>query len=604
MTAHDLAPLAVAVPLLIAAVLPILDRLRCGSRCVEVVSIVTALASLVLDAVLLVASSTAPFAYWFGGWSPNGAFPVGIAFLVEPVAAGAAALAALLSVAGFLFSSKYFEPYGCFFHSLLLVFLAAMTGFCLTADLFNQFVFFELMGVVAYALTGYKVEDTGPLEGGLNFAVINSAGAIAILMGIGMVYGITGALNMPEVGARLALREPDLLLMAALALFLCGYFVKGAMVPFHLWLPDAHAVAPTAASVLFSGIMVETAVVGGFRTLRWVFAPALGAHEAEVRAVVLLVGVTTALLGAVMALLQRHLKRLLAFSTISHAGIMVSSLSFLTRDALAGCFVYIVGHGAVKGALFCCSGILLHRKGSVDELDLTGRGRDLPVCGALFFIAAAGLAGVPPFATFTGKGLIDQGAKQAGCDWFGWLAAAATALTVAAVVRAGGRIFLGVGEGDRITESAQVSGSVEGRETSPGGTPATMWGAAALLLAAGLAAGLLPAVTRGATAAASLYLDPATVSAVVLRGAVHPLPAAAPFRATGKDLLVALATLGAALVLASVFLSGRPKGRGAELWVSAAKPLRRLHSGHVGEYASWFLLGMAFLLSVLAFLVR
>jgi len=606
MTAASLVPLSVAVPLLAAALVPVVSH--CGGRrgAIDAFALAAALASVAIDAALLLTCLKAPVVYWFGGWLPVGGFALGIPFLAEPVAVGGAVLAATLTFAGLLFSSRHFKAYGTFFHSLLLVFLAAMTGFCLAADLFNQFVFFELMGVAAYALTGYDVEDTGPLEGGLNFAVINSIGAIAILMGIGIVYGATGSLTMVDVGRRLAERGADLLVMTALGLLLCGYFVKGALFPFHFWLPDAHAVAPTAASVLFSGIMVETALIGGVRTMRWVFAPALGAHDAEVRTLLLFLGAGAALLGAVMAPLQRHLKRLLAFSTISHAGIMASAVGLVSRKALAGMFLYILGHGLVKGALFCCAGILLHRHGNVDEIDLRGRGRGLKSCAILFFLAAAGLAGLPPFATFPAKALMDEGAKQAACHWFPLVAAVATALTTAAVLRAGIRIFFGWGGRDGLTETARVSGTTERREThdDKGKTPLSMLLATALLVAAAAVAGSFPAVSQGVDAAVSLYAEPAAAQRVVLDGATAPVSPGEPAQVDGKVVGVAVATAAAALILAAGLLEvpGKKSAFSRKI-ITLVKPLRDIHSGHVGDYAAWFVAGCGSLLVVLALMV-
>ena len=130
----------------------------------------------------------------------------------------------------------------------MLVFLAAMAGFCLSGDLFNLFVFFELMGAAAYALTGYKVEAQGPLEGALNFAVTNSVGAFLALTGLTLLYARTGALNLAQIGRALSGHPADGLVITAFVLLTAGLLIKGAVVPFHFWLDDAHAVAPTPVS--------------------------------------------------------------------------------------------------------------------------------------------------------------------------------------------------------------------------------------------------------------------------------------------------------------------------------------------------------------------
>ncbi len=134
-----------------------------------------------------------PLVYWFGDWWPRGQQVVGIGLVIDPLGAGTAAFAGFLMTAALVFSWDYLDSAKALYQVLMLVFLAAMNGFCLTADLFNLFVFFELMSVSAYALTGYKIEEQSSLEGSINFAVINTLGAYLLLIGVGMLYAQTGA---------------------------------------------------------------------------------------------------------------------------------------------------------------------------------------------------------------------------------------------------------------------------------------------------------------------------------------------------------------------------------------------------------------------------
>ena len=143
-----------------------------------------------------------PIVYWFGGWQPRQGMALGIGFVIDPFGAGLALLAAAWSSPALVFSWRYFDEVGALYSALMLIFLGAMAGFCLTGDLFNMFVFFELMSVTAYALTAYKIEEEQALMGAFNFAITNSVGAFLVLVGIGLLYGRTGALNLAQLGQR------------------------------------------------------------------------------------------------------------------------------------------------------------------------------------------------------------------------------------------------------------------------------------------------------------------------------------------------------------------------------------------------------------------
>lgn len=244
--------LPVAVPMLMAAILmggqSIFPR-----RVLDAARIATAVVVMVLCGLLAWGCPAGPIISWAGAWRPREGVALGVAFVVDPIGAGLACLAAALATASLVFSWRFFKAVGALYHALMLVFLAGMVGFCLTGDLFNMFVFFELMSVAAYALTGYKIEEEKSLEGALNLAVVNSVGAFLILIGIALLYGRTGGLNLAQIGRELATRPADGLVVVSFALIVSGLAVKGALVPFHFWVADAHAVAPTPVCVLFSG---------------------------------------------------------------------------------------------------------------------------------------------------------------------------------------------------------------------------------------------------------------------------------------------------------------------------------------------------------------
>src|SRR3954470_13540942 len=287
----------------------------------DAVSMLVALAVTVLCALVLVDAGSGRLVEWFGGWTPRDGGALGITFAVDGVGAGLALFCAVLFVMAFAFSWRYFAVVGPLYHALMLLMLAAAVGFSYSGDLFNLFVFFELLSVTAYALTAYDVEEDAPLQGTLNFAVSNSVGAFLVLMGIALLYARTGALNLAQVGEALAGRSPDALVVGAFTLMAAGFFVKAAVVPFHFWLADAYAVAPTPVCLLFAGAMSELGIYGVGRVWFDAFGGVLGPHADALRLVLIVAGSATAVIGAVMSFAQDHLKRMLAFATIAYVGV-------------------------------------------------------------------------------------------------------------------------------------------------------------------------------------------------------------------------------------------------------------------------------------------
>src|SRR5580700_965055 len=291
--------LSVTVPLVAAAALLATRPLFAGHRrAADLVAVAVSASVAVMLVFLVVRTYGADSTYWFAGFRPAGGIVIGIDFEAGPLSAGLACLGAVLMTASMVFSWRYFPQAGGYFHVLMLTFLAGMTGFCLTGDVFDLFVWFELMGVSAYALTAYRPEERGPIQGALNFAITNSVGAYLSLSGIAVIYGRTGALNMAQISRYVSGHPADGLVVIAFLLVIAGLLIKSAIVPFHFWLADAHAVAPTPVCVLFSGVMVELGLYGIGRVYWSVFGQALG-HRAAISHVFLALGLLTALTGAV-----------------------------------------------------------------------------------------------------------------------------------------------------------------------------------------------------------------------------------------------------------------------------------------------------------------
>jgi multicomponent Na+:H+ antiporter subunit D len=609
----QLLALATVLPLLVAAAISALNMLLRGRRRIlDAAAILTAAVVAAMLAVIMARTTGGDAVYWFAGFRPSHGIAIGIDFAAGPLSAGLACLAAVLVVAAMIFSWRYFEGVATYYHVLMLTFLAGMVGFCLTGDIFDLFVWFELMGVSAYALTAYRPEERGPLQGALNFAITNSVGAYLSLSGIAIIYGRTGALNMAQIGRDIARPGPDRLIVVAFVLIIAGFLIKGAIVPFHFWLADAHAVAPTPVCVLLSGVMVELGLYGIARVYWSVFGSSLG-HRAVITGTFLALGLLTAVAGALFCFRERHLKRLLAFSTISHAGMFLTGFALLTPLGLAGAAVYVAGHALVKAALFLCVGIVLHRLRSVNETWLHGRGRPLRATGLVFTLAALGLADLPVFATFRGKGGIETSSAADGLPWITAALIICSALVGGAVLRVAGGVFYGLGDPPSEDRQTAAEASEETSETDQARqrTPATMIIPAAVLAVAGLAISLLPRLGPAVQAAAIRFQDGAAYNATVLAGAhvAHPMAPSAPEPTgiTGADLASGLGSAAGALILAFLALYWRRLPllrRGFEPGTGLVRPIRRFQSGVVNDYVTWIVIGVACIGGTLAFAIR
>ena len=623
-------PVSVAVPLGGAALMAGFSRFL-PRRARDLIAIAVALATTTLTLILMAASAGHPMIYWFSGWRPSAGMVIGIDYAVGPLGAGMASLAGVLASAALVYCWRYFDSARGRHHALVLIFLAASVDFCLTGDLFNLFVAFELVAVTAFALTGYNAGHPAPLQGAINFAVTNSLGGMSVLMGVGFLYARTGSLNLAQIGQALAGQHADGLIVVAFALLTGGFLVKAAVVPFHFWLPDAYGSAPIPVCVLFAGVMSELGLFAVIRVWVTVFSGLAGGSGPRMRAVLLGLGILTAVVGAVMALAQVHLKRMLAFVTMSHLGIYLIGVGLLTPLGLAGASLLVIGDGLAKSALFLGVGVVQHQRASVSETKLRGAGRGLAVTGVTIVLGALVLADLPPYVSSAGHALLVEAAERAGLPWLEIVIALCVILSSGAVLRAAGRIWLGWGDGESSgpatgtaddpgeeSEDRSDTADAEGKPGAKGPTgadrdqggrersgrtgrvPLTMLLPPLALLAIGFGLGLTSGIEEHAAAAAAAFSDRAAYAAAVLGSNGGSIPAggrvvvpASPAASAG-GVLTDLGQVLAALCVAGIALDRRAAGLRRAL-AAGTGWLRRLHSGLVGDQVTWLAAGLALL---------
>lgn len=602
-----LAPLSTAVPLGGAAVLGGANRLL-PRRLRDGLAFMVAATTTGLVLALMVTAARGPTVYWFSGWRPVHRVVIGVDYAFGSLGAGLAALAGLLACAALVYSSRFFETVGGLSHTLVLIFLAASADFCLTGDLFNLFVAFELVAVTGFVLTGYNANKTAPLQGAINFAVSNSLAGMVVLFGVALVYARTGALNLAQIGQYLAGRRADGVVVVAFALLIGGFLIKAAAVPFHFWVPDAYGAAPIPACVLFSGVMSELGLFAVARVWETAFSGLGGGAGHGLRFVLIGFGILTAVVGPLMALVQTHLKRMLAFLTMSHLGLYLIGFGLLSPLGLAGASLLAVGDGLAKAAMFFGVGALQKQRGSVNETKLRGLGASLPVLGVVVALGALVAPTCPPFVSATGKDLLVRAADVQGLGWIETVVAFCVIVSSGAVLRAAGRIWFGWAlpgaHGGRAGERRRPRRRLRRRlrRADPGPDPDRHGGAPGG--APGRGPGSRPGPQRRPTSARRgvVVSDRAAYSAAVLHshalavghGAARAISAAP---ATGAaQLLINLGEAAGAVGLGLLALArGRSAGAFRRGVLAATGRLRRRHSGHVGDQVTWLVVGLALL---------
>ncbi len=578
------APLAIAVPLVVATLLAA-GRSKIGRRVADAMAIAAAVAVVALSAVVLARARHGLLVIWMGGWRPIGGVPVGTAFTIDVIGAGTALFAAVLSVGALVFSTRYLDTAGGLFHTLMLVFLAAMVGFAYTGDLFTLFVFFELVTITAFVLVGYQVEQRASLEGSLSFAIVNVLGSFFFLLGIGLVYRRAGTLNFASIGTTLAARPPDALVAVSFALIATGLLTKAAIVPFHVWLADAYAVARTPVCILLAGIMSELGLYAIARVYWSTYRGAFAAGSGALRVILVSFGVATAVVGVGMALQQTHLKRLLAFVVIAYLGLYLIGIGLLDADGLAGTAVFALGDGLVMAALFVAVGVVQRVQSHVDACVLHGRAIHQRATAGLFVVAALVLAGLPPFGPFVGKSLLEHGAVEQGYAWVVPVMIGVTLSAGVALLRATGWVFAGWGQ-PRNVESSDESGD----ESEPGSAPfpKVMWSTGAAFLAASLVVGVFPGIARATLVGAERMTDRSSYAASVLRQGANRVAGTTrvPPLVWYDWVYVAISVAGAVLGAVALLRAERRRrdpGTLSKVFQRGIGTIRTLHSGHVGD---------------------
>ena len=304
------------------------------------------------------------------------------------------------------------EAFG--YHPLIQILLMGVSGAFLTGDLFNLYVWFEVMLVASFVLMALH-RTSAQVEAAFKYVTLNLVASSIFLTALGLLYGTTGTLNLAEL-ARVwpTIRTPGIDVVLAV-LFVLAFSIKAGLFPLFFWLPASYHTPPALIGAAFAGLLTKVGVYALMRITTLLFQAAPSA----LFTLLLVLSAATMVVGLIAALEERDLRRILSFNLVGHIGYTTAGLSLMTPAALAGAIFYVVHHIIVITNLFVVCGVLLRLRRTTELAGLGGLYRDQPLLSALAVIPIFALAGVPPLSGFLGKLAIVQGAFQAGAVWVG-----------------------------------------------------------------------------------------------------------------------------------------------------------------------------------------
>lgn len=341
--------------------------------------------------------------YALGGWQP----PFGIVLVVDRLAALMVLLSSILGLCTMLYASAGDDRGGNYFHPLFMFQLAGINGAFLTGDIFNLFVFFEILLIASYALLihGGGKQKT---RAGIHYIVLNLAGSSVFLIALGIIYGICGTLNMVDLAHKVATLSGAQLAIARIGalLLLVVFGLKAAMLPLHFWLPGTYSAASAPVAALFAIL----SKVGIYSIIR-VFSMIFSAHGGELADIAIPwlwpLSILTLLVAIIGILAAASLRQLSAQLIILSVGTLLTALAINNQNALSGALYYLLHSTVISAALFLLADMVRRQRGKAEDRFVSARQLAQPgLLGTLFFIAAIGIIGLPPLSGAVGKALI------------------------------------------------------------------------------------------------------------------------------------------------------------------------------------------------------
>jgi multicomponent Na+:H+ antiporter subunit D len=428
-------PLFVAISLLGAFIISII-----GKKLKWIPDVIGNITTLILLALSVLAMWTivtkGTLVYSVGSWK----LPIGIALVLDGLTAFMLITVNLIAFSVSIYSISYMKRFTSKwkFYTLFLLMVAGMNGVVVTGDIFNLFVFLEIASVASYALVAFGTERH-ELEAAFKYTVMSTVGSLFILLGIVFLYSYTSTLNMADMANILAQKSTSNIIIMVSVLFIMGFGLKAALVPFHAWLPDAHPSAPAPISAMLSGVLIKSL---GIYTLCRIFYNVIGINF-PLSSILMILGTLSMVIGVFLAIGQWDFKRLLAYHSISQIGYVILGVGLGTPLGIIGGLFHLFNHSVFKSLLFLNSGAVEYATGTRDLQEMGGLATKMPITSTTSLIASMSIAGIPPFNGFWSKLIIIIAAVQANHLGYAFWAVLASILTLASFTKVMKYAFFG-----------------------------------------------------------------------------------------------------------------------------------------------------------------
>lgn len=430
--ALHLPALQVVVPLLAA---PLALLLRASTAVFALVLAGSWAAFGVAVLIWLQVAETGSISYAMGSWQP----PWGIEYRVDRLSsfvlllvAGSAAL--VLPYSRRSIEAEIPRDQHYLFYTMFTLCLAGLLGIAITGDAFNLFVFLEIASLSSYVLIALG-RDRRALVASYQYLIMGTIGATFIVIGVGLLYLMTGTLNMADMATRLAGISGDRPVLAALAFLTVGISLKVALFPLHQWLPNAYAYAPSVATAFIAATSTKVSVYVLLRFYFSVFGEADVFQRLPLQEIMLLLALAAMFVASTVAIFQDDLKRLFAYSSVAQIGYIILGLSFDSVTGLTAAIVHLFNHAVIKGGIFLLLGGVMLVAGGVSAARVQGLGRTMPITSFGIVLCGLGLIGVPGTAGFISKWYLVLGALEQGRWWLVFAIVLSSLLALAYVWR-------------------------------------------------------------------------------------------------------------------------------------------------------------------------